>query len=79
MSAVRRRADVLAPGEILRADAGILDSDPAVETIAKAREALDPRFPGEEGMGVASVLLSSIGVELASDPLAGAEREARSG
>ena len=62
--------------EILRADAGILDSDPAEETIAKARERLDPRFPGEEGMGVASVLLSSIGVELATDPLAGAEREA---
>ena len=32
--------------EILRADAGILDSDPADETIAKARERLDPRFPG---------------------------------
>ena len=62
--------------EILRADAGILDSDPAEETIAKARERLDPRFPGEEGMGVANVLLSSIGVELATDPLAGAEREA---
>ena len=62
--------------EILRADAGILDSDPAEETIAKARERLDPRFPGEEGLGVASVLLSSIGVELATDPLAGAEREA---
>jgi hypothetical protein len=61
--------------EILRADAGILDSDPADETIAKARERLDPRFPGEEGLGVASVLLSSIGVELATDPLAGAERE----
>ena len=30
-------------------------------------------------MGVASVLLSSIGVELATDPLAGAEREAAPG
>ena len=65
--------------EILRADAGILDSDPPEETIAKARERLDPRFPGEEGIGVASVLLSSIGVELATDPLAGAEREAAQG
>src|SRR4249920_965396 len=62
--------------EILRADAGILDSDPAEETVTKARERLDPRFSGEEGMGVANVVLSSIGFELATDPLAGAEREA---
>ena len=62
--------------EILRADAGILDSDSAEATISKARDRLDPRFPGEEGMGITNVLLSSIGVELATDPLAGAEREA---
>ena len=53
-----------------------MDSDSAEATIAKARDRLDPRFPGEEGMGVTNVLLSSIGVELATDPLAGAEREA---
>ncbi len=62
--------------EILRADADILDSDPAEVALAKARGRLDPRFAGDEGMGVTSTLLSSIGVELASDPLAGAEPEA---
>jgi class 3 adenylate cyclase/tetratricopeptide (TPR) repeat protein len=62
--------------EILKADAGILDSDPAPAILQKARARLDPRFPGEEGMGITSVLLSSVGVEVPSDPLAGAEREA---
>ena len=37
------------------------------------RARLDPRFPGDEGIGVTSILLSSIGVELDSDPLTGAE------
>ena len=59
--------------EILKTDAGILDSDAAATALAKARERLDPRFPGDEGIGVTSILLSSIGVELDSDPLAGAE------
>jgi len=62
--------------EILKADAGIRDSDPPEAISRKARARLDPRFPGEEGMGVTSVLLSSIGVEVPSDPLAGAGREA---
>jgi len=62
--------------EILKADAGILDSDPAPTILEKARDRLDPRFVGEEGMGVTRVLLSSIGVEVPSDPLAGAEPEA---
>ncbi|HET7236439.1 MAG TPA: tetratricopeptide repeat protein, partial [Actinomycetota bacterium] len=44
--------------------------------LAKARDRLDPRFPGEAEMGTTAVLLSSIGVELSSDPLAGTEREA---
>ena len=65
--------------EILKADAGILDSDPLDVVRSKAHERLDPRFPGEEGMGVTAVLLSSIGVELASDPLAGTERDAAQG
>jgi len=65
--------------EILKADAGILESDSAETMLAKARERLDPRFPGEEGIGVTSMLLSSIGVELPTDPLAGAEREAAPG
>ncbi len=64
--------------EILKADAGILDSDPPATILAKGRGRLDPRFPGDEGMGITSVLLSSIGVEVPSDPLAGTEREAAS-
>jgi len=62
--------------EILKADAGILDSDPPETILEKGRARLDPRFPGDEGMGLTSVLLSSIGVEVPSDPLAGTEREA---
>ena len=38
--------------EILKADAGILDSDPPATILEKARARLDPRFPGEEGIGV---------------------------
>ena len=59
--------------EILKADAGILDSDTSATALGKARARLDPRFPGDEGIGVTSILLSSIGVELDSDPLTGAE------
>ena len=62
--------------EILKADAGILDNDPPATILEKARARLDPRFPGEEGMGVSSVLLSSIGVEVPSDPLAGTDPDA---
>jgi class 3 adenylate cyclase/tetratricopeptide (TPR) repeat protein len=62
--------------EILKADAEILDSDPADTILAKAQSRLDPRFPGQEGMGVTSVLLSSIGVEVAPDPLAGTSGDA---
>ena len=62
--------------EILKADTGILDSDPPEAVLRKARERLDPRFPGEEAMGTTAVLLSSIGIEQASDPLAGTERAA---
>jgi class 3 adenylate cyclase/tetratricopeptide (TPR) repeat protein len=60
--------------EILKADAGISDSDPAETIEGKARAALEPRLgDGEDAMGVAAVLLSSIGVMVASDPLAGVE------
>jgi class 3 adenylate cyclase/tetratricopeptide (TPR) repeat protein len=62
--------------EILRADAGIKDNDPVDTVLRKAHETLDPRFPGDEGLGISGVLLSSIGVELPTDPLVGAEREA---
>ena len=62
--------------EILKADAGILDSDPPGAILEKGRARLDPRFPGDEGMGLTSILLSSIGVEVPSDPLAGTEPDA---
>ncbi|HEX6231254.1 MAG TPA: adenylate/guanylate cyclase domain-containing protein, partial [Actinomycetota bacterium] len=62
--------------EILKADAGIMDSDPPETILRKASSRLDPRFPGEDGMGITGVLLSSIGVEVPSDPLAGTERDA---
>ncbi len=58
--------------EILKADARIVDNDPPEETLAKARERLGPRLePGQT-----EVLLSSIGVVVPSDPLAGADRSA---
>jgi class 3 adenylate cyclase/tetratricopeptide (TPR) repeat protein len=60
--------------EILKADAGILDSDPQETIVAKASARLDPRFVGEaEAFGTTQVLLSSIGIGLGSDPLAGLE------
>ena len=65
--------------EILKADAGILDSDEPAVILQKARDRLDPRFPGDEGIGITGVLLSSIGVELPSDPLAGTDPEAAAG
>jgi class 3 adenylate cyclase/tetratricopeptide (TPR) repeat protein len=65
--------------EILKADVGILDSDEPEMILETARARLDPRFPGEEGLGTTGVLLSSIGVELPSDPLAGTDPEAARG
>jgi class 3 adenylate cyclase/tetratricopeptide (TPR) repeat protein len=62
--------------EILKAEAGILDSDPPEEILRKARASLEPRFAGEDGIGVTAVLLSSIGVTVPSDPLAGADTAA---
>jgi tetratricopeptide (TPR) repeat protein len=59
--------------EILKADAGILDSDAPGAILEKATAALGARFEGDEGLATALVLLSSIGVSVPSDPLAGAE------
>ncbi len=58
--------------EILKGDAGILDSDPPDVMLEKARKTIT--F-GEEGaaLGTTSVLLSSIGVAVPSDPLTGVE------
>jgi class 3 adenylate cyclase/CRP-like cAMP-binding protein len=60
--------------EILKADVGILDND-APETIAqKTGASLAGRFEEEEeGTGIIRVLLSSIGIPVHPDPLAGAE------
>ncbi len=60
--------------EILKADAQIMDNDPPEVTLAKARERLAPRLE----TGQTEVLLSSIGVTVPSDPLAGAEPSAAS-
>jgi class 3 adenylate cyclase/tetratricopeptide (TPR) repeat protein len=60
--------------EILKADAGIMDSDPPEAILAKARARLEDRFSSDGGAtGTTQVLLSSIGVEVEADPLAGAE------
>ncbi len=60
--------------EILKSDAGILDSDQPETIVARASGRLDPRFAGiGAAFGTTQVLLSSIGVGLGSDPLAGLE------
>ncbi len=59
--------------EILKADAGIMDSDPAEAIREKARALVEERLPDEGDTGLAQVLLSSIGVVVEPDPLAGAE------
>ena len=60
--------------EILKADAGILDSDPPEMISAKATRRLNPRFLGAaEAIGTTQVVLSSIGIGLDLDPLAGLE------
>jgi class 3 adenylate cyclase/CRP-like cAMP-binding protein len=60
--------------EILKADAGIMDSDQPRAILEKAEDALQGRFGvGESSMGTVKVLLSSIGVPVQPDPLAGAE------
>jgi class 3 adenylate cyclase/tetratricopeptide (TPR) repeat protein len=62
--------------EILKADAGIMDSDPPEAIQDKARTRLGERFAGEEpGSGTTQVLLSSIGVPVHPDPLGGASAE----
>ena len=60
--------------EVLKADAGILESDPPDVVLSKADAHLAPRFAGgDDGVGTTQVLLSSIGVASAADPLAGSE------
>jgi class 3 adenylate cyclase/tetratricopeptide (TPR) repeat protein len=61
--------------QILKEDAGILDSDPPEVSLDKARERIGPKL-GEGGSNTVATLLSSIGVRAARDPLSGAGREA---
>ncbi|MGZ4126210.1 MAG: AAA family ATPase [Actinomycetota bacterium] len=61
--------------EILKAEAGILDSDRPDQILRKARASLEPRL-GEDAIGTTAILLSSIGVSVPNDPLAGAEAAA---
>lgn len=58
--------------EILKAEAEILDSDPPETILEKASDQLERRFPGERA-GTSRILLSSIGVAVRPDPLAGAD------
>lgn len=59
--------------EILKGDAGILDSDQPEMIVQKATSALQDRLGGLQSTGTLQVLLSSIGVPVQPDPLAGAE------
>ena len=63
-----------AMAEILKSDAGILDSDSPQSIVQKATTTLERRLRDDEHRtGVIQVLLSSIGVTVHPDPLAGAE------
>jgi class 3 adenylate cyclase/tetratricopeptide (TPR) repeat protein len=59
--------------EILKADAGILDSDPPTVILEKARTQLGRRIDAEDTLGTIEVLLSAIGFDAGSDPLSGVE------
>jgi tetratricopeptide (TPR) repeat protein len=61
--------------EILKADAGILNSDRHDTILRRALAGLTGRFPtSDEASGVIRVLLSSIGVDVHPDPLTGTPR-----
>jgi class 3 adenylate cyclase/tetratricopeptide (TPR) repeat protein len=59
--------------EILKADAGILDSDSPAVILDKARTELGRRFAADDPLGTGEVLLSAIGIDAGSDPLAGVD------
>jgi class 3 adenylate cyclase/tetratricopeptide (TPR) repeat protein len=59
--------------EILKTDAGILDSDAPALILEKARTQLGHRFATDDSLGTSDVLLSAIGIDAGSDPLAGVE------
>jgi class 3 adenylate cyclase/tetratricopeptide (TPR) repeat protein len=63
--------------EIVKEDAGILDSDPPAVILDKARASIGIRFDdAEERLAITSTLLSSLGVAVEADPLTGAGRQA---
>jgi class 3 adenylate cyclase/tetratricopeptide (TPR) repeat protein len=59
--------------EILKSDAGVMDSDPPEAIRDKMSALLDTLFGGDRERGTPQVLLSSIGLPVDHDPLAGAE------
>ena len=64
-------------GEMVKEDASILDSDPPDVIEAKARDRIGWRFDEKEPRSsTLSTLLSSIGIAVDPDPLAGVGREA---
>jgi class 3 adenylate cyclase/tetratricopeptide (TPR) repeat protein len=63
--------------EMLKADADILDSDPAETILEKAHSSLGGR-PAIGGSESIEILLSSLGIATGSDPLSGADRDAAS-
>ena len=63
--------------ELLKANAGILDTDPPEMMLEKAPASLGQR-PASAGSQRIDILLSSLGIGTGSDPLAGADREAAS-
>ncbi len=62
--------------EILKADAGILDSDPPTVIRDKARTRLGTRLAEDDPHATTEVLLSAIGIDAGSDPLIGVEPSA---
>ncbi|MGQ0670743.1 MAG: AAA family ATPase [Actinomycetota bacterium] len=66
--------------EILKADAGVLDGDPPDSILEKVLAVVTPRLPQTDpGGSLSRVLVSSIGVAVGMNPLAGAEPAAARG
>jgi class 3 adenylate cyclase/tetratricopeptide (TPR) repeat protein len=63
--------------EMLKSDAGILDSDPPETILEKARSSLEGRA-AIGGSELVTILLSSLGIATGADPLGGADRDAAS-
>jgi len=58
--------------EILKGDAGIMDSDPLESIVAKARDHLVGRLQADDPESTVRVLMASVGVPVNPDPIAGA-------